>query len=93
MSKRKVVWKEDVVTKKMKMLETTQCIVEKCDNPNLISSVNAKQFNFKLTEKTAKANLIKAANRNLFEIEAKQTCKNLRFSAGAYLHSTLLCPS
>ena len=41
---------------------------------------------FKLTEKTAKANLLKSTNRKHLEIDTKQTCKNMKFSPGAFLH-------
>ena len=44
-----------------------------------------RKFNFELTDKKAKANLLKSANRIHLEIENKQKCSNLRFSAGAFL--------
>ena len=44
-----------------------------------------RTFNFKLTDKKAKSNLLKSANRPQFEIEMKQQSLNLKFSAGAYL--------
>ena len=90
MNKRKISWKEDNTDiKKMKMLENTQCVIIKMNDADVIPAKNSKMFNFKLTEKTAKSNILKAANRNLFEIESKQTCKNLRFSAGAYVCSVM----
>ena len=44
-----------------------------------------RTFNFELTDKKAKSNLLKSANRPQFEIEIKQQSLNLKFSAGAYL--------
>ena len=46
---------------------------------------NDRKFNFKLTDKKAKSNLLKSANRPHFEVEMKQLSLNLKFSAGAYL--------
>ena len=44
-----------------------------------------RKFDFELTDKKAKANLLKSANRRHLEIENKQKSTNLRFSAGAFL--------
>ena len=44
-----------------------------------------RTFNFKLTDKKAKSNILKSANRPQFEVEMKQLSLNLKFSAGAYL--------
>ena len=44
-----------------------------------------RQFNFELTDKKAKANLIKSTERKHFEVEHKQRSTNLKFSAGAYV--------
>ena len=46
---------------------------------------SGRKLNFELTDKKAKANLIKSANRAHFEIEKKQRSTNIRFSAGSYL--------
>ena len=46
---------------------------------------NDRTFNFELTDKKAKSNLLKSANRPQFEAEMKQLSLNLKFSAGAYL--------
>ena len=45
----------------------------------------ARQFNFELTDKKAKGNLIKSTERRHFEMEPKQRSTNLKFSAGAYI--------
>ena len=52
---------------------------------NQSSLVPGRKFNFKLTDKKAKGNLIKSANRSHFEVEHKQKSSNLKFSAGAYI--------
>ena len=49
--------------------------------------LGSRNFDFKLTDKKAKANLKTAALRKPFEIERKQRCCNLKFSAGAFLHA------
>ena len=51
--------------------------------------LNEGKNKFKLKEETARTHLMKAANRNVIDIETKQTCKNIRFSAGAYFHIVL----
>ena len=48
---------------------------------DVTSAGDDRKFNFKLTDKKAKSNLIKSANRSQFEIEIKQQSLNLRFSA------------
>ena len=55
---------------------------------DVTSARDDRKFNFKLTDRKAKSNLIKSANRSQFEIELKQQSLNLKFSAGAYLHVT-----
>ena len=91
--KRKIVSIEEFEeNKKMKMIESEHVtVVEKMHISDMTpaASGNLRRLNFKLTEKTAKSNLIKAANRNYFEIELKQKSTNLRFSAGAYLHTVM----
>ena len=51
-----------------------------------IAPSNERKFNFKLTDKRAKANLLKSASRQHFEVETKQKSKNLKFCAGAFIH-------
>ena len=46
---------------------------------------NDRTFNFELTDKKAKSNLLKSANRPQFEVEMKQLSLNLKFSTGGYL--------
>ena len=46
---------------------------------------NSRNFAFKLTDATAKKNLIAGARRIAFEVEPKQKSTKLKFSAGAYL--------
>ena len=53
------------------------------DVSNTVS--DGRKFNFKLTEKKARSNLLKSAERVNLQVEAKQNCKNFRFSSGAYL--------
>ena len=60
-------------------------VVEKL-SADCVKPTNGRKLNYQITDKTAKANLLKAANRNCFEIESKQKSTNLRFSAGSYLH-------
>ena len=48
-------------------------------------SSEERKLNFKLTDKKARANLLKSAGRKHLEIETKQNCTNLRFSPGAFL--------
>ena len=49
-------------------------------------NVEGRNLNFKLTDKKAKANLLKGASRVHLEIETKQKSKNFRFSTGAFLY-------
>ena len=66
-----------------KMLKLSETVVEMKDINDLGSL--ERNFNFKLTDKKAKSNILKSANRCHFEIESKQKSKNLKFSAGAYV--------
>ena len=91
MNKRKIAW-ENSENKKMKMLNSAHSstvahitVVEKL-SADCVNPTNGRKLNYQITDKTAKANLLKAANRNCFEIESKQKSTNLRFSAGSYLH-------
>ena len=54
-------------------------------NSSYVSEEGARKFNFELTEKKARKNLLKSAERNLLSKEMKKKSMNLRFSAGAYL--------
>ena len=47
-------------------------VVENMDTSDVTLSGGIIKFNFKLTEKTARANLLKSANRNYLEMETKQ---------------------
>ena len=92
MNKRKITWEKNLENKKMKMLSSENTtsvthitVVEKLSK-DLVTPTGGRKFNYQLTDKTAKANLLKAATRNCFEIEAKQKSSNLRFSAGSYLY-------
>ena len=80
--KRKYIQEESEdknVSKILKLSETFVEMKEICDLKSL-----ERNFDFKLTDKKAKSNIIKAANRCHFEVEAKQKSKNLKFSAGSY---------
>ena len=55
------------------------------ENMNWSQVEYARQFNFELTDKKAKSNLLKSAGRRHLEIEPKQKSTNLKFSAGAYI--------
>ena len=48
-------------------------------------SSEERKLNFKLTDKKARTNLLKSAERKNLEVELKQNCTNLRFSPGAFL--------
>ena len=48
-------------------------------------SSEERKLNFKLTDKKARTNLLKSAERKHLEVELKQNCTNLRFSPGAFL--------
>ena len=89
MLKRKLIFEESVQNKKMKMLESTQSttVVMKADVSKLSQVENGRKLDFILTEKTAKSNILKAANRNMLELESKQKSSNLLFSAGSYLYT------
>ena len=50
-----------------------------------------KHFNYEMTDKKAKSNLIKGALREAFEIEKMQKCTMMIFSVGAY--HELIIPS
>ena len=91
MLKRKLIFEESVENKKMKMLESEQSttIVTKVDVSNLTQVKNGRKLDFELTEKTAKSNILKAANRNMLELEMKQKSANLLFSAGSYLYTVI----
>ena len=73
-------------TKNSKIMKLSETIVEMNDIAAIEALNEDRNFNFKLTDKKAKSNLIKSAKRGHLEIEAKQLCKNIRFSAGAYLY-------
>ena len=77
--KRKI---EFTARKTQKMMKTDQLIAN-----SSIGSDESRNFNYKLTDKKAKANLRNAAMRKPFEIEMKQRSCNLRFSAGAFLQT------
>ena len=65
------------------MLKFSETVVE-MKEVNDLESIE-RNFDFKLTDKKAKSNILKSAKRCHFEIEAKQKSKNLKFSAGSYL--------
>ena len=50
---------------------------------------NARSFAFRLTDVTAKKNLLASARRIAFEKDPKQKSTKMKFSAGAYLKAVL----
>ena len=70
-----------------KMLKLSQSAIEEAElNASKNTSIDyERNFNFKLTDKKAKSNLLKSANGRHFEVETKQMSKLLKFSPGAYL--------
>ena len=71
--------------KNNKIMKLSETLVEMSDVADMVAVNDERKFNFKLTDKKAKSNLIKSASRAHLEIETKQLCKNMRFSAGAYI--------
>ena len=51
-----------------------------------ISAALVRHFNYQLSDKKAKSNLLKAAGRDAFVSEERQMCTMLEFNVGAYLH-------
>ena len=49
-----------------------------------VIDMHGRNLNFKLTDKTAKKNLLDGAKRIPFERELKQKCIKMKFSSGAY---------
>ena len=91
--KRKLSEDQDfsVAAKMMRFNASANNVLENMDNTDDTIEVQGDRFmlNFKLTEKTAKANLLKSSNRKQLEIDTKQTCMNMKFSPGAYLQCVL----
>ena len=48
-------------------------------------STGTRNFQYRMTSKSAKANLLKGANRDHFSIDYKQGASNLDFSDGSWL--------
>ena len=84
MMKRKLDLTETYSDKKMLKWNTTE--LNKMNVSDDASVGGARKFNFKLTEQKARKNLLKSPKRTHLQIEAKQNCKNLRFSPGAYVY-------
>ena len=51
---------------------------------NSVTTSLEKHFNYQMTDKKAKSNLIKGASRETMEIEEMQKCTMISFSVGAY---------
>ena len=51
---------------------------------NILESVG-RHFNYELSDKKAKSNLVKAANREPLEFHERQGCIMIDFSTGSYL--------
>merc|ERR1712142_1242259 len=81
--KRKLEIVENDPDEKMIKWKTTEL-----NNMNISDATSvggARKFNFKLTDKKARKNLLRSAKRTHLQIETKQNCKNLRFSPGSYV--------
>ena len=50
-----------------------------------VSKALVKHFNYKISDKTAKSNLLKAAARDIFEISEMQKCTMILFNVASYL--------
>ena len=84
--KRKLQLEESEDKKTGKTMRLSETFIE-LNNINDMKTVNEERnLNFKLTDKKAKSNLLKGANRLHLEIEDKQKSKNMRFSAGSYIY-------
>ena len=58
---------------------------------NDVSNSLEKHFNYEMSDKKAKSNLIKGASREILEVEEMQKCTVMIFSVGAY--HELIIPS
>ena len=84
--KRKLILEEFSDNKSLKMLKLNQsAALENMDISMVKYADQERQFEFQLTDKTARANLMKSSKRRMFQIENKQLSKNLKFSPGSYL--------
>ena len=68
----------------MKMFKLNQSDAS-ITNLELSEVGSGRKFNFKLTDKRAKSNLLKSASRDHFELDPKQKSTNLKFSAGSFI--------
>ena len=85
MAKRKLCV-EDSEQNTEKMIRLSETLVEMSDITDIASVAQERKLNFKMTDKKAKANLLKGASRVHLEIETKQKSKNFRFSTGAFIY-------
>ena len=89
--KRQLSPKEDSVISKMARLE----IESEVDNSIVVASGKdmsialARHFNYELSDKKAKSNLLKCAAREAFEIVERTKCTMLTFSLGSYLEMVM----
>ena len=68
-----------------KMMKWNETQLKEMNVSDHKSISGGRRLNFKLTEKKATSNLLKAADREHVQIETKQNCTNFRFSTGAYI--------
>ena len=54
------------------------------DGTNILEAVG-RNFNYELSDKKAKSNLVKGANREPMEFHERQGCIMIDFSTGSYL--------
>ena len=71
--------------KNTKIMKLSETIMEMSDVADMLALNDDRKFNFKLTDKKMKSNLIKSAKRAHLEIETKQLCKNMRVQELIYL--------
>ena len=85
--KRKSQCEEESDNKLLRMSETA--VLDTDMESNHVVLGNARSFAFRLTDITAKKNLLASARRIAFEKDPKQKSTKLKFSAGAYLKAVL----
>ena len=89
--KRKHCEEDKKETLKMTRLEITS---EADDSLVVATGTNVsisltRHFNYQLSDKKAKSNLLKGAAREMFEVEEKQKCIMFTFNVGAYLEAVI----
>ena len=85
--KRKLCLEEAEQSQAEKIFKLSETMVEMSELKDnvMVGGTGGRNLNFRMTDKKAKSNLLKAASRVHFNIETNQKSKNLRFSAGAFI--------